>query len=131
MTPRSTRTSEDSHILVVEDLEAFRDLVVRVLSSKGFHVVGVGDVLGALALCSNEQFDLLVTDHQLPGGNGTEIARRAFAANPGIKIVFMSGSPASSLDLEVPGATPEFLQKPFEIDLLVSRVLQLLGTPSD
>jgi CheY-like chemotaxis protein len=120
--------SHGKAIVVVEDLGAFRSLVVRVLRSEGYQVAGIGNAPGAIALCAEEHPDLLICDHTVPGGDGTEIARRALAANPGLEVIFMSGRPESSLNLDVPGCAPAaFLQKPFDIDVLVDHVRRLLG----
>jgi len=114
-------------ILVVEDFDSLRALVVRVLTSEGYETVGVGTVRDALAASASEHFDLLVTDHTLPGGNGNEIAREAVEAHPGLGVLFMSGSPETTLDLDVPGARTRFLEKPFDIDALVALVAELLA----
>ncbi len=131
--PRDSAAGEAEavRILVVEDFDALRSLLIRVLKLEGFQVVGVDTVSRAVALCTSEHFDLLITDHSLPGGNGTQIARRAFAHNPRLRILFISGDSESSLDLRVPGTVAEFLQKPFEIDVLTLRVRQLLSAPSN
>ena len=123
-----TMSRHGTHILIVEDFASLRSLVVRVLSSEGYHTVGVGTAFEAAARCASEHFDLLITDYALPGGTGTEIAREAVAANPGLRVLFMSGSPESSLDLGVPGTRTGFLQKPFDLDALTMLVSELLAT---
>jgi CheY-like chemotaxis protein len=121
---------QGTRILVVEDFDSLRSLLVRVLSSEGYQTVGVSSVGEALALCVSGDVDLLVTDHAVPGGNGTEIAREALVANPDLRVLFMSGSPESTLDLDVPGAHTGFLQKPFDLDALTRLVSELLSAGS-
>jgi len=111
---------------VVEDFDSLRTLLVRVLSSEGYQTLGASTVPEAIALCGSEHVDLLVTDHAVPGGNGTEIAREAAVTNPGLKVLFISGSPESTMDLDVPGAQTGFLQKPFDLDALTTLVSELL-----
>jgi DNA-binding response OmpR family regulator len=94
---------------------------------EGYQVVGAGNVAAALALSTTEHFDLLVTDCRLPGGTGNEVARQAVAHNPDLAVLFVSGSRELALDLEVPGTTPRFLEKPVDIDELCLNVRQLLS----
>ncbi|HZJ04924.1 MAG TPA: response regulator [Nocardioidaceae bacterium] len=118
-----------ARILVVEDFEPLRVLMVRVLTLEGYEVAGVGTASRALALSTSEHFDLLIADHDVPGGDGTDIARQSVAHNPRIGVLFVSGNAEASLDLEVPGTSPGFLQKPFDIDELALRVRQVLTAP--
>ncbi len=71
-------------------------------------------------------FDLIVTDFQIPGGNGAELARGVAAERPGLRVLFVSGNAERDLDLRVPGGHTDFLQKPFDIRELVERVQRLL-----
>ena len=113
-------------ILVVEDFAPLSVLLVRVLTAEGHRVTAVATGLAAEAACSAEQFDLLVTDVQIPGGNGADIARRVARARPGLRVLFVSGSAERDLDLRVPGGHTDFLQKPFDVFELVERVRRLL-----
>ncbi len=131
MTPRHPG-GPGARVLVVEDFDALRALVIRVLTLEGHDVVGVGTAAAALALSANETFDLLLTDHDVPGGNGTDIARWSVAHNPALRVLFVSGSAGATLDLEVPGVTVvRFLQKPFGIDELALCVHEVLSSPPD
>jgi DNA-binding NtrC family response regulator len=114
-------------ILLVEDFEALRALMTQVLSLEGHEVVGAASVPEAVALCTTHHFDLVVTDCRLPGGTGNEVARAAAAHRPGIAVLFVSGSRSAAVDLEVPGATVRFMEKPVDIDALSACVRELVG----
>jgi two-component system, cell cycle sensor histidine kinase and response regulator CckA len=117
---------EGAAILVVEDFAALRVLLTRVLGASGHRVVAAETLQTARAACEAADFDLVVTDVAIPGGNGTDLARQLAAERPGLRVLFVSGSAPDDLDLEVPGARTDFLQKPFDIDELVVRVGGLL-----
>jgi DNA-binding NtrC family response regulator len=126
-TSGSDETRAGARVLVVEDYDGLRELMVNVLTLEGYEVVGAGTAARAVALCTTEHFDLLVTDWRLSGANGNEIARLAVDHNPGIAVLFVSGSRESAVDIEVPGISPRFLEKPVNIDDLCLNVRQLLG----
>lgn len=131
MTPREPG-GPAARVLVVEDFDALRTLVIRVLTMEGLDVTGVGTAAAALELGEHEDFDLLITDHDVPGGDGTDIARRCVAHNPELRVLFVSGSARGSLDLEVQDvAAVRFLQKPFSIDELALCVHEVLSSPPD
>lgn len=74
-------------IMVVEDNEDNRDLIIKVLSHRGYEVVGVSDGGAALASLAEVKPDLILMDINLPGMDGYEVTRRirndsAFAAVP-------------------------------------------------
>jgi DNA-binding response OmpR family regulator len=86
------------------------------------------------AACAAQEFDLIVTDVHIPGGNGAEIVRDVALSRPGLRVLFVSGDAARDLDLAVPGVRADFLQKPFDIYDLVERVRRLLAadaTPAE
>jgi two-component system, cell cycle sensor histidine kinase and response regulator CckA len=121
---------EGAAILVVEDFAALRVLLTRVLGASGHRVVAAESLPAARAACEAADFDLVVTDVAIPGGNGADLARQLAADRPGLRLLFVSGSAPDDLDLEVPGAHTDFLQKPFDIDELVVRVGGLLDADS-
>lgn len=124
--PVSGAAGGGAAILVVEDFPALRVLLTRVLGASGHRVTAAETLQAARAACEATDFDLVVTDVAIPGGNGTDLARQLAAERPGLRVLFVSGSAPDDLDLQVPGARTDFLQKPFDIDELVDRVGGLL-----
>lgn len=117
-------------ILVVEDFDLLRTLMVRVLRAQGHQVIGVGTATAAISHLVSEQVDLLVIDLKLPGGRGIDTVRWAVAVNPRVRILLTAESVSSRPDLEVTGTDVAVLAKPFDIDALSARVRELLaGSP--
>ena len=106
-------------------------LLDRVLTAEGYLVTTAATGAATRAACAGEDFDLIVTDFQIPGGNGAELARSVAADRPGLRVLFVSGNSERDLDLRVARAHTDFLQKPFDIDELVARVQRLLETAGD
>jgi CheY-like chemotaxis protein len=80
-------------ILVVEDDDNVRNIVVETLSELGYHLVVARDGPEALAALRIEgQIDLLFTDQVMPNGiTGLELAHQARVLRPGIKVLLCSG----------------------------------------
>ena len=113
-------------LLVVEDFVPMSALLVRVLTGEGYRVTPATTAPAVEAACAAENFDLIVTDVHIPGGNGVEIARKVATGSPGTRVLFVSGDAEDDLDLHVPGGHTDFLQKPFDVYELVERVRRLL-----
>jgi two-component system, cell cycle sensor histidine kinase and response regulator CckA len=119
--PRGTET-----ILVVEDAESLRRVIVSMLRRLGYRVVEAANSQDALALWPQEQANvaLLLTDMVMPGAlNGQELGRRLQADKPSLKCVVVSGY---SRDLVQEGLVPQrettFLAKPFSLTDLAEKV---------
>ena len=65
-----------TRILVVDDDQRLRDLLVRYLGGEGYEVKAVADAAGMDKQLSRERYDLVVLDLMLPGEDGLAICRR-------------------------------------------------------
>ncbi len=92
------------------------------LGDLGYEVVEAASGEEALRLVNKgEKFDLLVTDHLMPGINGTDLARAVRSARPGVPILLVSGyAEREGVDPDLPRLT-----KPFRKDELASSLAQL------
>ena len=66
-------TQEMKKILVVEDNQDVRDLVVQILNSDGFNVFAAVDGENALAILNSNLVDLVLLDVMMPGISGLEV----------------------------------------------------------
>jgi signal transduction histidine kinase/DNA-binding response OmpR family regulator len=119
-------------ILVVEDEEALRVLIKRVLEPRGYHVCVVNDGDSALEMLQTNgwQTNLLVTDLVLPGAlQGRQLAERAAELRPGLPVLFMSGyTRGSAVRGEAIDDAMAFLEKPFTADGLAAKVREMLAS---
>ncbi|MFK3795824.1 MULTISPECIES: response regulator [unclassified Pseudomonas] len=114
-----------STILVVEDDDIVRMLIVDVLEELEYTVLEAADGSEALAHLQNdgEAIDLMMTDQGLPDMKGTELASRAAALRPTLPILFASGY---AENIDVPSGM-HLIGKPFSIDQLRDKVTSILG----
>ncbi len=99
---------------MVEDERAIRNLLKTGLEGLGYRVLLAPAGPEAFRIVAREHVDVLVTDVRLPGLSGPQVAGRIRRAQPGVKIVFISGHTDDLLtgDTLVDEGIP-FLQKPF------------------
>lgn len=126
---RSRKCSES--LLIVEDHESVRALVVQVLTWCGYRVIEAANGEDALRKAASlpEPVHALVTDVRMPHMSGPEVAERLRRTWPGLRVLFMSGytdliKPAF---LDEPGTA--FIQKPFSPDNLARHLRDLLERP--
>jgi CheY-like chemotaxis protein len=79
------------NVLVVEDNAESRTLLSDMLALLGHKVHAVESAEDALALLAQQQFDVLLTDINLPGMSGVELAQAAVEIMPPLKVIFASG----------------------------------------
>ncbi len=117
-------------ILVVEDQAALRRMFEQMLSACGYRVLPTGDPREALRWLSDGEraIALLLTDVVMPGMNGRDLAERALALRPGLKVLFMSGYPDDDevLCQGIERGQAELLVKPFTPEQLSERLRRLL-----
>ena len=100
-------------VLVIDDDDSVRAVIVDALTSAGFLVIEANDGASGLALLERSFPAAAVIDFIMPGMNGAEVAKIAQQRQPGLPIVFISGySDTVALD-DIAGAI--VLRKPFDI----------------
>ena len=120
-------------ILVVEDSEEVRSLVVTMLSRLGYRSIEAGDgPTGLKMLAMHPDAALLLTDVALPGGmNGAQIARAAMDMKPGIEVLYTTGyTESAGKHLGLLAEDVEVLPKPFRKATLARKIRLLLDSPS-
>ncbi|WP_349630658.1 MULTISPECIES: response regulator [Bradyrhizobium] len=112
-------------ILLVEDDPLIREFVVDALREAGFHVVHASTGEEAMAWCTRQFADVLVTDIRLPGNiDGWQIAERCRQHDPALPVIYATGfSPVKPRP--VPGS--RCLQKPYHPDDIIRAVQELDG----
>ena len=109
-------------ILLAEDDDSMRVYLARALERTGYHVVAVDNGLAALPLLESEPFDLLLTDIVMPEMDGIELAQKASAIDPAIRVMFITGFAAVALQSGRTAPEAKLLSKPFHLKDLVAEV---------
>jgi two-component system, cell cycle sensor histidine kinase and response regulator CckA len=131
--PASSGAVAGEVLLVVEDEEAVRTMVSRVLESEGYEVRQAEEGGEALDLIqrSDESIDLVITDVAMPNMNGRELADRLKVLRPNLPVLFISGYTDDEMvrrGLIEPNSP--FLSKPFMPEVLAAKVRHLLDGAS-
>jgi signal transduction histidine kinase len=92
-------------ILLAEDEESVRRLLRHLLDASGYQVLEAAD--------------------------GRELAQKALASKPGLKVIYMSGyTDDVLLNTDAPGPGMSFLRKPLKLDILSALIREVLDTPA-
>ncbi|MCZ2497512.1 response regulator [Xylophilus sp. Kf1] len=127
--PRTGPAPRRESVLVVEDDDTVRQLVVELLRAEGLQVTeATSGTEGMQQLSGAHAFDLLLTDVGLPGPNGRQLADYAQERLPGIRVILMTGyAEQASMRSQFLGETMQLLVKPFGTEQLLAKVQGALG----
>ncbi len=125
--PVAGARAQPATVLVVEDEDVVRGLVVQVLEGEGYLALVANDGEEAFAIAERTPVDVLLTDLTMPKLGGRELAERLRRTNPELKVLYMSGYTDSGIlsDGVLPPGTA-FLSKPFTFAELAESVRGLL-----
>jgi DNA-binding NtrC family response regulator len=114
-------------ILVVDDDPLVRGMLKIVLTAHGFHIVTAENGADALRLAHSPafEFDLMISDLEMPEISGAQLSAEVQADRPQMPIVLISGS-CANVDLPSLGSI-RFLSKPLDLPALLNTVRQLLA----
>ena len=120
-----------TRILVVDDDQRLRDLLVRYLGNGGYEVKAVADAVGMDKQLARERYDLVVLDLMLPGEDGLAVCRRLRGQQadqgtaPAIIMLTAKGEEVDRIvGLEM--GADDYLPKPFNPRELLARIKSVL-----
>ncbi len=129
------KPSRTLHVLVAEDVELNRELVVELLERRGHSASSARDGIHALAALEHEHFDAVLMDEEMPRMNGLEATRavRQKELSTGNHIIIIGLTGNATIEDERKGleaGMDAFLAKPIQIDKLYETLESIaLGSP--
>jgi two-component system cell cycle response regulator CpdR len=115
-------------ILLAEDDDSMRGFLERALTKAGYEVIAFSNGKDAHERLKEEPFSLLLTDIVMPQMDGIELARRASELDPQLKIMFITGFAAVTLNTNSRAPkNARVLSKPFHLKDLVREIDRLLA----
>ena len=116
-------------LLLVDDTDFVRDSLYTVLEDGGYEVLAANGGPAALTMFRQSIYpvELLVTDYNMPGMSGLELARVCTRLNRDLGVLYVSGSePDEDLREDLLGRKRGFLAKPFRGTELLRKARELL-----
>jgi two-component system cell cycle response regulator CpdR len=117
-------------ILLAEDDDSMREYLARALERTGYNVTACESGVVALERLQKESFDLLLTDIVMPELDGIELAQRAAQIYPDLRVMFITGFAAVTLQNGAMPPEAKVLSKPFHLRDLVLEVDRMFQSSS-
>lgn len=118
-----------TNILIVDDQTSISQTLVRILDREfgtRATVVTCSSAEDALLRLKKSQFDLLITDWDLPGMSGGDLTTQVHDLLPHLKVILMTGSPTFQINRKARGYADVYVTKPFRLPDLLRQVHNLL-----
>ena len=122
------RNAGSETILIIEDEDMVRKILVRTLKEKGYRVIEAGSGSDALRLCSSApKIDLILSDVILPDYNGPKLIDVIHRDYPQTKVLYMSGyAEQIIMNQGVLNEGINFIHKPFLPSELMKKIREVL-----
>ncbi len=122
--PAARRTS----VLVVDDERSMRDFLRIYLTRAGYDVTTAEDVAAAAEAIGRREFDVIITDLQMPDGTGLEVLALAQSRSRATPVIVVTAyaTPETAIAALKRGAY-DYLTKPFKVDeiaVVIERALE-------
>jgi DNA-binding response OmpR family regulator len=117
-------------ILLVEDEEAYRDVLARILTNAGYEVLQAADGIEALSLLEKSQIDLVISDILMPRLNGYALVARLRAKWPAMPVILTTGFLAQDAARTMMSGSVDFIPKPINIETLLDMINRRISPSS-
>jgi two-component system chemotaxis response regulator CheY len=109
-----------ARVLVADDSSTMRKIILRSLQAVGVpSAIEAADGAEALSLFKQGEFDLVLTDWNMPKKNGLEVIQEIRKVDPDVKIIMVTTEAEKSRVLEaIQAGVSDYLVKPFTADTL-------------
>lgn len=117
-------------IVLVDDEPDVRIILRRLLASvaDGYTIASVGTGADALAVIAARPVPLLITDYNMPGMSGVELAQRVKVTSPATMVVLITAYISAELEQRGKAAGADsIVAKPFSLDQVEAIVRRALG----
>jgi CheY-like chemotaxis protein len=116
---------------VAEDEPALAQLLNSLLTPLKAHVVHVNDGLEALASAQQGQWDLIISDIQMPGMTGIELHQRLASGDSTLanRMILITGSTWAQRETLLPKSKAQLLYKPFSRSELLDAISRAIAEP--
>lgn len=117
-------------VLIVDDERDLLALLASILRKAGLTVLEAVGAAEAIAICEDPEVtvDLILSDFQMPGMSGLELADHVVSLRPNIRVILMSANFSRLETIAARGF--EFIGKPFAFEDFVSRITECLSEES-
>jgi DNA-binding NtrC family response regulator len=110
-------------ILIVEDDERLRDVLLEAAAMEGYDAQGVSSAEAAIERLRVGQFDVVVTDVTLPGMSGLDLLQHCPRLRPGILPIVITAYGTIDIAVEaMKRGAADFITKPFALDEMLSAI---------
>jgi CheY-like chemotaxis protein len=117
-------------VLFIEDEEALRPIVAKLLRKRNFHVIESADGAGAIEVfrANSAAIDAVLLDVSLPGRSGREVFQEMCRINPDVKVILSTAYSRETVTADFGGFRAwGFVRKPYQIDELVKLLREATG----
>ncbi|MDJ0865351.1 MAG: sigma-54 dependent transcriptional regulator [Myxococcota bacterium] len=120
--------SQDARILVVDDERSMQEFLEILLRKEGYDVTTAGDVEAALLALDSDDYDLVITDIQMPGRSGLDLLRALRDSQPEALVVMITAFATTETAIAaMKEGAYDYITKPFKVDeilLVVQKALE-------
>jgi CheY-like chemotaxis protein len=114
-------------VLVVDDEEPLRKLIVAILSGQSHQCLTAGNGVDALNKASQIKFDAVITDIVMPEMNGIALTRKLLSLYPKLPVMIMTGySKNYPTGFAIAAGARDFIGKPFSNDEFILRFNKMM-----
>jgi signal transduction histidine kinase len=118
---------EKERILVVDDEEAIREMVSKIISLLGHEAVTAGNGKQALEILKNQPFGIMITDIKMPEMDGFELMKVVRDQFPGTHIICMTAHGGTYTYTDVVGVgAADYITKPFTLDEMRAKLNRVI-----
>lgn len=117
-------------ILIAEDDQDIRELIVLTLQFSGYDVVSTEDGAQAVAAAQKDRFDLILMDVRMPRMTGYEACRRLreIESTRYTPLIFLSAKgQESEIQAGLDAGATQYILKPFSPDMLIQKIADVLN----
>ncbi len=118
---------KDARILIIEDQDMTRELLLQLLQHRGFMVDGAVSIPEALKKLKRKKYDLIVSDARMSDVHADVIVHKMKTLAPGVPIATLAAYGSRDLDMGMTGSDVDLIiTRPIDMNRAIEQVSQVL-----